>query len=92
MYQTDLSRSPTEHSQRYRKLKAYEERFRQERGPNTEFGRAAYWSETPRSGAKWTPLEDAELILHFRDLVPENGRLQLLGHRVYYEHVHFTFH
>lgn len=117
MSYNDLARSPDEHRHRYGKLKGFEEQFRRERGPNLEFGRAAHWSETPRSGAKWSPIEEAELVLHFRDLIPENGQLislkqlcelawhhgrtaasieqkllKLLGHRVYYEQVHFHFH
>jgi hypothetical protein len=70
----NLERTPREHRFRYGSLKAYEQRFRQARGPNLEFGRAAHWSETPRSGAKWSELECQDLISHFRDLIPEDGR------------------
>lgn len=69
----DLARSHDEHRRRYGELKAFEQNFRSKRGPNVEFGRAAHWSETPRSGARWSEAELAELISHFRDLIPENG-------------------
>lgn len=71
----DLARSTHEHRFCYGQLKSFEQRFRANRGPNLGFGRAAHWSETPRSGAKWSETEEAELVQHFRDLVPENGTM-----------------
>lgn len=75
MFRNDLARSQDEHRHRYGRLKSFEQRFREQRGPNVEFGRAAHWSETPRSGAKWTEPELIELLTHFRDLIPENGTM-----------------
>ena len=93
----EYQRSVFDHKVRHAQLRKYEEQFRASR--------------------RWTEAEDAELVMHFRDLVPENGKLMthkqicelawhhgrtataiekrlldVLGYRVYYEHVHFHFH
>ena len=74
-------RTPTnlEFARQYAALKRAEEKVYRERGENTKLGVCANWGPNPRSGARWSNLENDELRLQFRDKIPENG--QPLGPR-----------
>ena len=67
------SLTPAEHARRYSLLKQAQAQVQRLRGENDKLGVCSLWGPTPRSGATWSNLENAELILMFRDKIPESG-------------------
>lgn len=51
-----------DHIDRTRKLKKADEHVQTVCGCNTSLGHAALWSVTPRSGARWSGMENDELL------------------------------